>query len=68
MVIAESEAELKTKLLKSGRIMGAEVKRLQLSLSEKSKILPINAVTHSVARILNSEGITVSTAKVCDDV
>ena len=35
VVIAESEAELKTTLLAAGCIMGDEVQRLQLSLSDK---------------------------------
>jgi len=48
--------------------MGDEVQRLQLSLSDKSKILPVNATTKAVATILNREGITLEAAKVCDDV
>ena len=68
VVIGETENHLKSKLIAAGRIMGCEVKRLQLSLSDKSKKLPVNKVTLATAEVLNQEGITISAAKVCDDV
>ena len=60
--------ELKAKLLKAGRLVGDEVKRLHLTLSDKSTLLPQNEVTRAVALKLSEEGIPVETAKTCDDV
>ena len=42
VLIGESEADLKGKLIKAGRLVGAETKRLQLELSDKSTLLPNN--------------------------
>ena len=45
-----------------------EVNRLQLKLSDKSKIIAVNPTTNAAAEILNKENITVGTAKVCNGV
>ena len=52
VLVGESASDLKAKLLKAGRLVGQEVKRLHLTLSDKSTLLPENDLTTSVARIL----------------
>ena len=55
VLVADTEAELKVKLLTAGRIVGQEVTRLKLKLSDKSTLLPDIPVTRTVARILRGE-------------
>ena len=45
VLVAETASQLKIKLLQAGRVVGSEVKRLQLKLSTKSKIIPDNSLT-----------------------
>ena len=68
VLIGESEADLKSKLLKAGRLVGDETKRLQLELSEKSTLLPDNQNTRAVVKVLLGEGVQIKTGKTCDDV
>ena len=68
VLVAETSGELKTKLLKAGRTVGSEVKRLLLTLSDKSTLLPQNEITRAVAATLAAEGIPLKTAVTCDDV
>ena len=50
VIVEETPSELKTNLLKAGRLIGSEVARLKLKLSDKSMILQINDITKSVAK------------------
>ena len=68
VMVAETESELKAKLLAAGRLVGSEVKRLKLKLSDKSTLLPDIPVTRSVAKQLSDEGIPMKTCSTCDDV
>ena len=68
VLVGETGGELKAKLLQAGRLVGGEVKRLHLTLSEKSTLLPQNEITRAVALKLSEEGIPLKTAKMCDDV
>ena len=68
VLIGESETDLRGKLLKAGRLVGAETKTLQLDLSEKSTLLPDNPNTRAVVKILFEEGVQLETGKICDDV
>ena len=68
VLVGETGGELKAKLLKAGRLVGGEVKRLHLTLSDKSTLLPQNEITRAVALKLTEEGIPLETAKTCDDV
>ena len=67
-LVGESASDLKQKVLKAGRIVGAEVRRLKLTLSEKSTLLPDNQNTRSIAKTLCAEDICLKTATTCDDV
>ena len=68
VLVAETAKELETQLLEAGRILGQEVKRLRLTLSTKSKIVPENSTTSKVARILENEGIPWIATDTLDDV
>jgi len=68
VLIGETESELKHKLVKAGTIVGQEVKRLSLTLADKSTLLPKTKMTEAVAEILNAQGILIRTAETCDDV
>ena len=68
VLIGESKAYLKGKLIKAGKLVGAETKRLQLELSEKSTLLPSNQNTRTVVTILLEEGVQIKTGETCDDV
>ena len=48
--------------------MGAETKRLQLELSDKSTLLPNNQNTRAVVKILLKEGVQIKAGETCDDV
>ena len=65
---AETHHELKDKLLRAGRLVGSEVKRLRLKLSTKSTVIPLNDLTCSVARTLTDEGIPLLVSSKHDDV
>jgi len=68
VLIGETESELKHKLVKAGTIVGQEVKRLSLTLADKSTLLPKTKMTEAVAEMLNAQGIPIHTADTCDDV
>ena len=68
VLIGESEADLKGKLLKAGRLVGEETKKLHLELSDKSTLLPTNRNTRAVVKILLEEGVQIKTGDTCDDV
>ena len=68
VLVGESEADLRSKLLNAGRTVGNETKRLQLELSDKSTLLPNNPNTRQVVNILVAEGVQLKTAATCDDV
>jgi len=68
VLVGETDSDLKAKLLSAGRIVGGEVKRLHLKLSDKSTLLPQNEGARAVAAILSAEGIPVKTATTGDDV
>ena len=58
VLVEETPSELKANLLKAGRLVGSEVTRLKLKLSDNSMIVPINDITKSAATILFQENIT----------
>jgi len=68
VIVEETPSEIKANLLKAGRLVGSEVARLKLKLSDKSMILPINDITKSVATILTQENITLKVKATGDDV
>lgn len=68
VLVAETEHELKDKLLQAGRIAGKEVSRLKLQLSDKSKIIPDNGLTRDIAAKLSDEQIPLAVAKTAGDV
>ena len=68
VLVEETPSELKANLLKAGRLVGSEVARLKLKLSDKSTILQINEITKSVATILTEENITLKVKATGDDV
>ena len=67
VLVAETASGLEEKLLEAGRIVGKEVKRLFLTLSTKSKVIPNNSTTRWVAKQLTKEGIPISAADTADD-
>ena len=68
VLVGESASDLRKKLLSAGRTVGSEVKRLHLTLSDKSTLLPDNANTRCIAKLLSDEGICLKTANSCNDV
>ena len=56
VLVGETSGELKAKLLKAGRLVGSEVKRLRVKLSDRPTLLHQNEVTKAVAATLSDEG------------
>ena len=68
VLVAKTNNELERKLLEAGRIVGREVNRLSLTLSEKSKLIPETPSKIKVAKQLAKEGIPINTDDTADDV
>jgi len=68
VLVGESCSDLKAKLLAAGRLVGKEVARLKLELSDKSTVIPGNSLLRNVAKTLALEGLTLKVASTCDDV
>ena len=68
VLVGETKSELKHKLVKAGTSVGLEVKRLHLTLADKSTLLPNNKMIQAVAEMLNAKGIPIHTVDTCDDV
>ena len=67
VLVGESASDLKAQLLAAGRVVGKEVARLQLELSDNSKLIPDNQLTGSVAKTLAREGLTLKVESTYDD-
>ncbi len=59
--VAERKKDLEKKLLEAGRRVGSEVKRVKLTLSSKSTLIPENAFTIRLAMILPEDRIHLTT-------
>ena len=67
-VIAESSEDLRKMLVQGGAIVGREVKRLKIKLSDKSTVVPISQATLGASKDLLELGTILKVKSSCDDV
>ena len=67
-IVQPTSLLLQDAIVTAGRIVASEVKRLDLTLSDKSKVLPDSHATRRAVTILNKEGVPIKVAKIGDDV